>query len=1281
MRKRICAALMALTMTLSLLPLPGLAAEDPSYTVDGITYVFDVDPEAGTAELTDVIAEGEEEVSVTVPETVEYQETTYTITTAYFSMWGTDRENIAQIVLPDTVVDITGSFSKFPNLTEITIPGSVTVFNASFQNMKNLESITFEEGVEEIGQSAGSMVSNCTALTDIHLPDSMKLISANSAFSDAPALTTINLPDGLTFASNTLGHFSRDTSLTEITLPASMTEIPQGMFSDCTSLTAVNASSPITKVGPSAFSGATNLTTIPDLDQVTEIGSYAFNECEALTGPVDLSNVTEIGGHAFYECNSLPGPIDLGSVTKVGSYAFYACYSLTGELDLSNLTEIPDSAFRFAGYWRDGISLTLGPNLTSIGPTAFPYVPITELVLPESLTEIGNYAFDNCTKLTGDVVIPDSVTSIGKNAFSGTAIETLTIGSGIEEIGENAFAIESLASVTIHSSEDAIDIAENAFPDTVKEEIQFTVPSIGKEIDDTISGEDDSLTLQEAVTAAAESETGGTVTLKKHVRLDKPVNVPAGQKVTITAEGDETFWILAREDSSIRNLFTVEAGAQVEFTGNLVLSGRYHTGGVVDNKGTVILSGDAVVQDSKITGSSSGVINTYGEGAKFVMEGGSVRENEIDTEGQYNGIVRIAYGAVFEMSGGSIAENSAEEADYLNNSSGVLLQGKASGTMAGGNISNNQGIRGTAIYLRGDYEFDPETRTRFTLKEGLIQGNRSTTDIHSSGAVYIENNATFFMDGGTITDNHTFGSTYSGGAGGGVCVVDSGLKSIEKIECKTEFIMNGGEISNNSALKGGGVYSFTNSAVLNAGTIKGNHAADHGGGVYSEGNYDSYSTLHLGNALVTGNTAQQGGGMWFCATGETTVYVTEGAAIFDNTAEDDHTLPDLKGAGDDFVFTSPASESTHSATLAERMLGGGAVQWMKDGRVTYSALSEGVVPSTDPDTPRYGQEGAEQEPVHLQNASGTCYALKAITTEEAKELARKEATLIITDNTAAHGGGIGANGGIIIGTRDTTEVEVVKKWENDTESDRPAFITVNLLNGETVIDTAELTAENGWTHTFTELPTQDGNGQDYVYEIQEVQVNGYETGITSSENEDGFIFTITNTKTEEPGEPEGPGDPDGPDDPDDPDDPDVPDQPDKPDRPDTPDEPDGPDEPDTPDEPDGPDEPDTPDEPDSPDEPDTPDEPDGPDVPDTPDEPDVPDVPEEPGTDIPDDTPPETGVPGGPDEPGEPGQPDEPSLPQTGQLWWPVGLLAISGALLVLLGIWNRMRYRGKHEA
>ena len=184
MRKRICAALMALTMTLSLLPLPGLAAEDPSYTVDGITYVFDVDPEAGTAELTDVIAEGEEEVSVIVPETVEYQETTYTITTAYFSMWGTDRENIAQIALPDTVVDIAGSFSKFPNLTKITIPcvmPSITI--CTFLTLTNSfklfdQNLALNNGQPYIFQSDGSII-HSTEMLALNIYNSFYL-NANS---------------------------------------------------------------------------------------------------------------------------------------------------------------------------------------------------------------------------------------------------------------------------------------------------------------------------------------------------------------------------------------------------------------------------------------------------------------------------------------------------------------------------------------------------------------------------------------------------------------------------------------------------------------------------------------------------------------------------------------------------------------------------------------------------------------------------------------------------------------------------------------------------------------------------------------------------------------------------------------------------------------------------------------------------------------------------------------------------------------------------------------------
>ena len=85
--------------------------------------------------------------------------------------------------------------------------------------------------------------------------------------------------------------------------------------------------------------------------------------------------------------------------------------------------------------------------------------------------------------------------------------------------------------------------------------------------------------------------------------------------------------------------------------------------------------------------------------------------------------------------------------------------------------------------------------------------------------------------------------------------------------------------------------------------------------------------------------------------------------------------------------------------------------------------------------------------------------------------------------------------------------------------------------------------------------------------------------------------------------------------------------------------------------------PEEPDEPDTPEDPDTPDEPD---IPGTPDEPDVPDT---------------------PDTPDEPNTPNEPTLPQTGQNWRLVWILAITGAVLVLVGILGKKGYHGKHEA
>ena len=300
---------------------------------------------------------------------------------------------------------------------------------------------------------------------------------------------------------------------------------------------------------------------------------------------------------------------------------------------------------------------------------------------------------------------------------------------------------------------------------------------------------------------------------------------------------------------------------------------------------------------------------------------------------------------------------------------------------------------------------------------------------------------------------------------------------------------------------------------------------------------------------------------------------------------------------------------------------------------------------------------------------------------------------------------------------ETTEVTVTKVWKNDSKTDRPESVTVELFWNEVVYGTVQLSDSNDWTHTFADLPVKDEGGALYEYTVEEVSVPGYTTAITG-DAETGF--TITNTKEADPDPSPDPGpgpDPDpgpGPD-PDpgpgpDPDpgpgpDPDPDPSPDPgpgpdPDPDPSPDpgpgtKPDPDPDPDEPDEPAGPDTPDTPDEPGTPDVPEEP----GTDIPDgTTPETGVPGEPEEPGTDIPDTTPPETGVPGEPEEPGtdipdstppetdvpgepdEPGETGEPSLPQTGQLWLPVGLLALAGAALTAAGVAGRTRRHGKRE-
>lgn len=1034
-----------------------MAHEDYAYTdvSSGTEYMVDLytDHTAKIWKLTTSSGGAE----CILPSTIYYTDdddvpepTPYTVTELRFSPYGNSvtsvNNNYTALVLPDTLTDIGGSLSGFKNVTEITIPGSVKVFNATLQYMKELRTLTFEEGVEEI--ASGSVVSGCKNLTTIHLPSSLQKLSGTGTFSGASALTDITLPEGIAITEGST--FSECTSLKSIELPASITTIPSYMFAGCSALERVTAKGTITAIGNSAFKSDTALTEIPDLSQVTSIGDRAFYGCSALK------------------------TVDLHSVTTMEYGAFQGCDALSGEIDLSNLEEIPGNAFC---YDPNITSVITCPTLRSIGDWAFIWADISTISLPETLKSIGTYTFYKAS-LSGTVALPDSLTQLGASAFSGCEkVEAIQIGSGLTDIPKDAFdGCTNLKTITVNNRREDVTI-----PKIDGVTVTYTIPSLTAD-NDKVSNAEGALSLQQAVDQA-----NGPVTIEieKDIRLDEPVRIAAGQRVEITA--NENCNIFGNKDENLANLFVVEEGGELSLTGALTLGGWNNTGSILVNHGKTTIDGNVVIEKSTLEGDSMGVIEDNGSSAELILENGTIQNHKI--RGARSASIRVTEGASFTMNGGTIQNNIANTASSDSSSPAVLLLGASTFTMNGGSICNNSGQCGTAVYLTASSN---AAKARFTMNSGTLSNNESrsyTPKSTPTGAVFVKYSAEFVLNNGTITGNCAYG-----GAGGGVAVMDE----LPTEEHGTAFTMNGGTISNNTAsgyrCSGGGIYSCSNYVSLLGGRIENNSAYD-GGGVYSEGNTEIYTTLHIENALITGNTADQGGGLWFCPTGDAKLYMQDGAVIYGNTAA---------SAGDDFASPEVATGAggNGGVTLPDYFPNGKVIQWFSDGFLYAPAGNRG----TSGQGTRYNTVEYAKRVTGVQNEKKGL-ALKSVVSDGVSIPAT--GSLIITGNQASHGGGgIGANGGVVIGeaTSLSYSISVKKAWDNPGYEDtQPSGVTIHLKERDTgdIVSTAELTGENGWQHTFTDLPLSPDH-----YTVTEQPLEGYKA--TYYQDADGN-FIITNT--------------------------------------------------------------------------------------------------------------------------------------------------------------------------
>ena len=264
--------------------------------------------------------------------------------------------------------------------------------------------------------------------------------------------------------------FSQNTSITNISIPDSVTTIGGEAFRYCISLSGMNTTIPgelnipsgVTSIGNYAFMNCTGLTSIVIPSTVTSIGKMAFSGCSGTTSiTVNATTPPSLGDdYAFLNTNNCPIYVPCGS---------YGAYQLMWNMYRSRLSPIggeicalEKAVYRYSGvsftYYCDGdtsissiytdragaarsaiTGVSIGDCVTTIGDRAFSGCGFTSVIIPSGVTSIDTWAFYYCASLTS-VTIGNGVTSIGSSAFTScSSLASITIPSGVTSIGDYAF--------------------------------------------------------------------------------------------------------------------------------------------------------------------------------------------------------------------------------------------------------------------------------------------------------------------------------------------------------------------------------------------------------------------------------------------------------------------------------------------------------------------------------------------------------------------------------------------------------------------------------------------------------------------------------------------------------------------------------------------------------------------------------------------------------------------------------------------------------------------------